>query len=138
MELELSKLDLPRYHSDMSVFQIQYKMGVPQNTLFTTANSNKLPHKIEFLNNNYLTNGDASMYNNISEFYANSRIFITGATGFLGKVLVEKLLRSCDGLDSIYLLMRPKRGLAVEQRLKELFKNPVRVRNLFNFKTDLR
>ncbi|KAJ8934429.1 hypothetical protein NQ314_013360 [Rhamnusium bicolor] len=53
------------------------------------------------------------------------KIFITGATGFLGKALVEKLLRSCDGVDSIYLLMRPKRDMAIEQRLKELFKNPV-------------
>ncbi|KAJ8958520.1 hypothetical protein NQ318_002314 [Aromia moschata] len=62
--------------------------------------------------------------NNIWKFYKNSNIFITGATGFLGKALVEKLLRSCDGLDSIYLLVRPKRGMTVEQRLKELFKNP--------------
>lgn len=98
-------------------------MGVPQN--FATSNPSKFPQPVEYFNNNnLLLNGNANT-NNISEFYENSKIFITGATGFLGKALVEKLLRSCDGLDSIYLLMRPKRGMAVEQRLKELFKNPV-------------
>lgn len=100
-------------------------MGVPQNSLFTTSKATKFPHEIEFCNNNCLFNGNATMAN-VSEFYENSKIFITGATGFLGKALVEKLLRSCDGLDSIYILIRPKRGMAVEQRLKELFRNPVK------------
>ncbi|KAJ8917331.1 hypothetical protein NQ315_002353, partial [Exocentrus adspersus] len=102
---------------------IQYEMGVPtQHSLFEAKS---YPQTTDFCasTNNYPLN-DAAM-NNVSEFYENSKIFITGATGFLGKALVEKLLRSCDGLDSIYLLMRPKRGMAVEQRLKELFKNPV-------------
>lgn len=63
--------------------------------------------------------------NNIGEFYRNGHIFITGASGFLGKALLEKLLRSCDLLDTIYILLRPKRGMNVEQRFKELLKNPV-------------
>jgi FlaA1/EpsC-like NDP-sugar epimerase len=33
-------------------------------------------------------------------------IFITGATGFVGKVLVEKLLRSCPDIAKIYILVR--------------------------------
>lgn len=48
-----------------------------------------------------------------------------GATGFLGKVLIEKLLRSCDGLRSILILLRPKRGLSSEQRFDEFIKHPV-------------
>ncbi|GJQ85954.1 hypothetical protein Trydic_g21802 [Trypoxylus dichotomus] len=63
--------------------------------------------------------------NNIGDFYKDASVFVTGGTGFLGKALVEKLLRSCVNIDSIYLLMRPKRGMGCEQRLKELFKNPV-------------
>ncbi|XP_022907146.1 putative fatty acyl-CoA reductase CG5065 [Onthophagus taurus] len=63
--------------------------------------------------------------NNIGHFYKDASIFITGSTGFVGKALLEKLLRSCDDIDSVYLLIRPKRGMGCEQRLKELLKNPV-------------
>jgi fatty acyl-CoA reductase len=33
----------------------------------------------------------------IAEFYKKKSVFITGATGFIGKQLVEKLVRSCPG-----------------------------------------
>ncbi len=56
----------------------------------------------------------------ISEYFEGKGIFITGATGFLGKALVEKLLRSCYNLDKIYLLMRAKKGKSPEERLDEL------------------
>lgn len=56
----------------------------------------------------------------IYQFYTNKSIFITGATGFLGKALVEKLLRSCYGLDKIYLLVRGKKGKSPMERLDEI------------------
>ncbi|XP_066944625.1 putative fatty acyl-CoA reductase CG5065 isoform X1 [Macrobrachium rosenbergii] len=56
----------------------------------------------------------------VTEWYRNKTVFITGGTGFMGKVLVEKLLRSCP-VRRIYLLMRPKRGVDVEQRLDDMF-----------------
>jgi fatty acyl-CoA reductase len=56
----------------------------------------------------------------ISSFYVDRSVFITGATGFMGKVLIEKLLRSCPGIDKLYLLMRPKRGQNPKDRLTEL------------------
>lgn len=96
-------------------------MGVPQQKLFS-SNKNFID-SLKEENHNYLI-PDATM-NNISGFYADTKIFITGATGFVGKVLVEKLLRSCEKIDAIFLLIRPKRGIAIEQRLRELFKNPV-------------
>jgi fatty acyl-CoA reductase len=43
----------------------------------------------------------------------------------LGKVLIEKLLRSCDGIRKIYILLRPKRGIGSEQRFEEYLRNPI-------------
>lgn len=56
----------------------------------------------------------------IRDFYKDRSVFITGATGFMGKVLVEKLLRSCPGIRHIYLLVRPKANRDVRMRLEEL------------------
>ena len=40
----------------------------------------------------------------IADFYKNKSVFITGATGFIGKQLVEKLVRSCPGENHTYSL----------------------------------
>lgn len=66
-----------------------------------------------------------SEYTSIKDFYRDRSIFITGGTGFMGKVLVEKLLRSCPGIKNIYLLMRSKKGQDVQQRLQELLNAPL-------------
>ena len=34
----------------------------------------------------------------IATFFCNKTIFVTGATGFVGKCLLEKLARSCPGM----------------------------------------
>jgi fatty acyl-CoA reductase len=61
----------------------------------------------------------------ITEYFKRKSIFITGATGYIGKQLVEKLVRSCPDLEHLYLLVRPKRGHAVSDRLKELLLSPL-------------
>lgn len=45
--------------------------------------------------------------------------------------MIEKLLRSCDGIRKIYILLRPKRGIGSEQRFEEYLRNPIfeRIRN---------
>ncbi|XP_063930172.1 fatty acyl-CoA reductase wat-like [Zophobas morio] len=60
----------------------------------------------------------------IAQFFKNQTIFITGGTGFLGKLLIEKLLRTCWDLKKIYVLMRSKSGKTPQQRFDELFNFP--------------
>lgn len=58
----------------------------------------------------------------VVEFYRNQTILITGVTGFVGKVLLEKFLR-LSTIHKIYVLLRPKWGKNPKERLQELFKN---------------
>lgn len=67
------------------------------------------------------------MTSQIEEFYKGKNIFLTGGTGFLGIAIIEKLLRSCPDIAGIYLLMRPKKGKEIQDRLVELTKNKVRI-----------
>lgn len=85
----------------------------------------------------------------IQNFFDGTSIFITGGTGelilhlnfgsiintidiipppgFMGKVLIEKLLRSCPTIESIYLLIRQKKGKDIHTRVEELFDDPVSI-----------
>lgn len=74
------------------------------------------------LNNQINKMGDENMnLTPIQEFYKNSVIFMTGSTGFLGQVMLEKLLRSCPEISTIYILVRNKKGKNVESRVEEIF-----------------
>ena len=57
---------------------------------------------------------------NINEYYDGKNVLITGATGFIGKLLIEKLLYSCDTLNKIYCVIRDKNGHSAEERLNEI------------------
>lgn len=65
---------------------------------------------------------------NITDWYKDQSIFITGASGFFGKVLLYKLLKSCSGVRMIYVLLRPKKGKTSQERLEELFSTSVNER----------
>ncbi|XP_011858811.1 PREDICTED: putative fatty acyl-CoA reductase CG5065 [Vollenhovia emeryi] len=62
-------------------------------------------------------------YEYIPTFYAGRCIFITGGTGFMGKVLIEKILRSCPDVANIFVLIRPKKELSINDRLKKMLDN---------------
>ncbi|HSR49212.1 MAG TPA: AMP-binding protein [Acidobacteriota bacterium] len=64
----------------------------------------------------------------ITEYLSGKSLFITGATGFLGQALVEKILWSAPDVRRMYLLIRPKKQLrgtlSAQQRIeKELFQS---------------
>ncbi|XP_055307130.1 fatty acyl-CoA reductase 1-like isoform X1 [Sitodiplosis mosellana] len=60
----------------------------------------------------------------VSNFYKGSVVFITGGTGFIGKVLVEKLLRVFS-IKRIYLLVRVKDDMPVDKRLENFFQESI-------------
>ncbi|KAL8147186.1 hypothetical protein AgCh_004781 [Apium graveolens] len=64
----------------------------------------------------------------IVKFLEGKGLLITGATGFLAKVLIEKILRTVPDVGKIYLLIKAKNKEAANERMKneiidtELFK----------------
>lgn len=60
----------------------------------------------------------------VASFYTDKSIFLTGATGLLGKVVLEKILRSLPHVRQIFVLVRadPKKNTQPKKRLsKEIF-----------------
>lgn len=47
-------------------------------------------------------------------------------SGFLGKVIVEKLLRDCPDIKKIFVLIRTKKGISPYERLEGFKKHQVR------------
>ncbi|XP_044261424.1 fatty acyl-CoA reductase wat-like [Tribolium madens] len=60
----------------------------------------------------------------IAKFYFDSTVFLTGATGFLGKMCLEKLLRDCYDVRKIFVMVRAKKGKDVQTRFDEIFDGP--------------
>ncbi|XP_046979493.1 fatty acyl-CoA reductase wat-like isoform X1 [Schistocerca americana] len=61
----------------------------------------------------------------VQQFFRGRCVLVTGATGFMGKVLVEKLLRCCPAVHTVYAVIRSKKGRTVEQRIHDMFKDSV-------------
>lgn len=58
----------------------------------------------------------------VLKFYEGKNILITGATGFLGKVLLWKFLDACSNVGDIYVLLRPKNNQSAEKRMAQLLR----------------
>lgn len=65
-----------------------------------------------------------SEFSPIQDFYKNKSVFLTGATGFVGQVIIEKLLR-CTDIAKLYILVRGKHGKDWKERVKSMFLNEV-------------
>jgi alcohol-forming fatty acyl-CoA reductase len=55
----------------------------------------------------------------ITEQFRGKTLLVTGTTGFLGKVLLEKLLFSLPEIEVVYVLIRRKKGLDLNERFKK-------------------
>ncbi|KAJ0182891.1 hypothetical protein K1T71_000867 [Dendrolimus kikuchii] len=60
----------------------------------------------------------------VQNWYKGSVVFITGGNGFLGKLLVEKLLRACN-MKKIYILLRGKKNKTMMERLEIMLQDPI-------------
>ncbi|KAL3850314.1 hypothetical protein ACJIZ3_012196 [Penstemon smallii] len=55
----------------------------------------------------------------IVQYFEGKTVLITGATGFLAKILLEKILRVQPNVKKLFLLIRPTTNKSVQQRLEE-------------------
>ncbi|KAH8289032.1 hypothetical protein KR054_004442, partial [Drosophila jambulina] len=60
----------------------------------------------------------------IQDFYKDKVVFLTGATGFLGRVIIEKLLRATD-VKRIYAMVRSKRNQDIQTRFQSWQEDPL-------------
>lgn len=63
-----------------------------------------------------------STMSSVVDFYSGKAVLVTGGTGFMGKVLIEKLLRCCPDVKVIYIFVRSKAGLSVQTRVQDITK----------------
>lgn len=61
----------------------------------------------------------------IADFFRDREILITGGTGFIGKVMVEKFLRCLPEIGHIYLIVRVKKGKDPKHRLEDMLNSEV-------------
>ncbi|CAJ0943306.1 unnamed protein product, partial [Mesorhabditis belari] len=64
-----------------------------------------------------------SSHRRIEDVLADRSVFVTGFTGFLGKVLVEKLIYSVPKIKKVYCLIRPQKGHSPNDRLQKILES---------------
>ncbi|XP_031825904.1 putative fatty acyl-CoA reductase CG5065 [Nomia melanderi] len=71
------------------------------------------------------TKMEEQIHDRIALAFKDQNILVTGGTGFLGKVLVEKFLRCLPEVRQIYMLIRPKKGKDPKNRMDDIFNSPL-------------
>lgn len=69
------------------------------------------------------------------DYYRNKTVLITGATGFVGKIILWQLMNTVGHvIDKVYVLIRPKRipgGIPSQRLIDEIINN--NVKRFFSF-----
>ncbi|KAK7868009.1 hypothetical protein R5R35_010183 [Gryllus longicercus] len=64
------------------------------------------------------TPGDAGAERGrVASCFAGKDVFVTGGSGFVGRVLIEKLLREAPDVGTIFVLVRAKKGVPARERV---------------------
>ena len=72
------------------------------------------------MNYNLIEKADKERPNMLTSFYEGKSVLLTGSTGFLGKVILEKLLRSFSNVNKIYITIRAS-GSSEQARLDNAY-----------------
>lgn len=62
-------------------------------------------------NNNNNDEYEVTPAESIGDWYRGKNVLISGATGYVGKVLIERFLQLCPNVGCIYMLIRTKKGV---------------------------
>lgn len=81
--------------------------------------------EIKVMQETSLITSDNESKRTIASFLSGKNIFITGATGFLGQCLIERLLNATNSIGKIYILIRAKHGFSPESRIAKLLSKAV-------------
>ena len=55
----------------------------------------------------------------IENFYRGKNILLTGGTGFLGKVVLERILSTLSVIGKVFVIIRNKKGNSIDERFKK-------------------
>jgi fatty acyl-CoA reductase len=61
----------------------------------------------------------------VQQLFRGAGVLVTGSTGFLGQLLIEKIIRVCPGVKTMFLLMRSKKEKTEAKRFAEMFEGQV-------------
>merc|ERR1719414_2010806 len=92
------------------------KQTVLNGSAFRNVDASEINAKLEYTAQHLDERPDSD----IVKFFAGQNVFITGGTGYLGRVLIHKLLSYCPDIGNLYLLMRAKKGVGQEKRLEDM------------------